>query len=232
MLAASARAQEAKPTPKQIIDDARFSQAGQNYTMAGELSRRFDKVPFVMVMDGPLSTIRFYFPDKKAPKQIITLAIKPNTWELSEQLKGEERKPLADKRYGEAVQGTDVTYEDISQRFLYWPDPKFDEDEDDTVRIQLGVRRPAWVIRLDNPRRDLGPYGAVKVWVDKENKSLLRVKGYDWDGHLVKRFEVNNIRKDKGVWVLSSMSVETIDQKGNRKDTTYMKMDAPETEKE
>jgi len=226
---ARAQAQDEKPDAARIIREARYSQADQNYTMAGELSRRFEKVPFVMVMDGPLNTIRFYFPNKKDPKQIISLEIKPNTWELTEQLKGKPRKPLPQERYGEAVQGTDVTYEDISQRFLYWPDPKFDEEEDDTIRIQLGVRRDAWVIRLDNPRRDLGPYGVVKVWVDKENKSLLRVEGFDWKGHKVKRFEVNKVSKEDGVWVLSSMSVETIDQKGKRKDTTFMRMDAPET---
>ena len=70
----------------------------------------------------------------------------------------------------------------------------------------------------------------MDVWVDKENKSLLRVEGFNWEGEKVKRFEVNNVRKDKGVWVLSSMSVETIDKKGKRKDTTYMKMDAPKSD--
>jgi hypothetical protein len=224
LFATSLHAQEGKPDAGELVREVRHSQAGEEYTMKGELIKGRKTAGFTMSTVPDLDMIRFKFDD---PIQIISLVLKPNRAELTEQVVGQPAKPLAEKRYGEKIQGTDVTYEDISQRFLYWPNPKIVDDEKE--RISLGVRRDAWKVRLDNPRPGLGPYRVVMIWVDKESKALLRVDGYDDKGRKIKRFEVSKVRKDEGIgiWVLEKMRVFTIDQKGDEKEETVMKMDKP-----
>jgi hypothetical protein len=218
-------AQEGAPDPAKLVREVRYSQAEQSYDLTGKLEKGRNKVPFKMSMIEELDMIRFRFTN---PTQIISLVLKDNRYELTEQVAGQKPKELAQNRYGECIRGTDVTYEDISQRFLYWPNPKLLGDE----KLRITVLRDTWVVRLDNPRR-LGPYGVVKIWIDKESKALLQVEGFDWEGRKIKRFEVINVQKDQefGMWLLEKMRVETIDHKGNRKEKTYMAMDRPEKRK-
>jgi len=214
-------AQGGKPDPAKLVREVRYSQAEQSYDLTGKLEKGRLKIPFKMSMIEELSMIRFRFTN---PTQIISLVLKDNRYELTEQVAGQKPKELAQSRYGENIRGTDVTYEDISQRFLYWPKPKLVGEE----KLRITVLRDTWVVRLDNPRR-LGPYGVVKIWIDKESKALLQVEGFDWEGRKIKRFEVINVQKDQefGMWLLEKMRVETIDHKGNRKEKTYMAMDKP-----
>lgn len=215
-------AQEGKPDAAELVKQVRYMQAAQSFDLTGELEKGRSKVPFRMSMIKDLKMIRFRFSE---PTQIISLVLKDNRYELTEQLAGQQPKVLPLERYGEKIRGTDVTYEDISQRYLYWPNPKLEGDE----KLRITVLRDAWVVRLDNPRHGLGPYGAVKIWIDKENMALLQVEGFNWSGQKVKRFEVVKVQKDKeiGMWLLEKMRVETIDQNRNRKEKTYMEMDKP-----
>jgi len=217
----SAQAQKKGDDATGIVLASRYSQADQAVDMTGSLRKGFKKVPFKMSMVPEMKMIRFRFND---PVQIISLTLDPNRYELTEQLAGQKAKPLDQKRYGEKIHGTDVTYEDISQRFLYWPKPKI-QGEDKLIKRQ----RDCWIVRLDNPRPGFGPYHVVLAWIDKENSALLKVEGYDSKGRIIKRFEVSNVQKDRkaGVWVLEAMSVETIDPDGKRKSDTTMSLSKP-----
>jgi len=210
---------EPEPDAAALMREVRSVLAQQSYELTGQLEKARDKVP--LKISKQLDTISFHFAE---PTQIISLSLKDNRYELTEQDAGQKPKKLAQDRYGEKIRGTDVTYEDISQRFLYWPNPKLLGEE----KLRITVLRDTWVVRLDNPRK-LGPYGVVKIWIDKESKALLQVEGFDWQGRIVKRFEVIEAQKDKvfGMWLQAKMRIETIDQKGNRKEVTYMAMDRP-----
>jgi hypothetical protein len=216
------RAEEVFPDAAALVREVRFSQAEQSFDLTGELSKGRKKVPFSMSMIKELDMIRFRF---TKPTQIISLVLLNNRYVLTEQVAGQPAKELDQKRYGERIRGTDVTYEDISQRFLYWDKAVVLGSE----KLRITVLRDCWVVRLDNPRRGLGPYAVVKIWIDKESKALLQVEGFDWLGSKVKRFEVVKVQKDKdvGIWLLEKMRVETIDQKDNRKEKTLMEMDKP-----
>lgn len=211
--------EEPKPDAAALIREVRLSQAEHSYELTGQLEKGRNKVP--LKISKQLGTISFHFTE---PTQIISLALKDNRYELTEQRPGQKPKELAQKRYGETIRGTDVTYEDISQRFLYWSNPRLLGDE----KLRITEMRDTWVVRLDNPRI-LGPYSVVKIWIDKESKALLQVEGFDWNGGKVKRVEVIKARKDKvsGLWLQETMRIETIDQQGKRKEKTYMKLGKP-----
>jgi hypothetical protein len=117
----------------------------------------------------------------------------------------------------EPIAGTDLTYEDLALRFLYWKNPRLLESE--TVRS-----RDAWKIEIP-AQRGASQYGVVRVWIDKQSAALLRIEGYDPTGRLVKRFEVVSAQKIDDQWMLKQMRVERIDPE-TRKTTgiTYLEV--------
>ena len=97
----------------------------------------------------------------------------------------------------------DITYEDISLKFLYWPDAKMDGS--DTVD---GLN--CWKLHLA-PGSQASAYAAVEVWVSKRTGNFLEGEGYNGAGKLVKRFKaVSGQRDPQGGWMLKQMRIETI----------------------
>ncbi|MGI9240110.1 MAG: outer membrane lipoprotein-sorting protein [Verrucomicrobiales bacterium] len=215
--------QGGNPDATELVREVRFGRAAQSYELSGELTKWGRSVPFLMSLVAEHKLLKFKF---AKPTQVISLALKDNRYELKEQVVGGgEAKALGQERYSESIRGTDVTYEDLSQRFLYWPNPKILGDE----KLRTTVLRDTWVIQLENPRRDLGPYGAVKIWVDKESRALLQIEAFDRQRRFVKRFKVIVVQKDRdlGIWLLEKMRIEVIDPKTNRRTWTYMKLSKP-----
>ena len=92
------------------------------------------------------------------------------------------------------VAGIRVTVEDLSLGFLYWPDALLLGKE--TVRT-----RPAWKIEL-RPGKRGSEFAIVRVWLDEASGALLRIEGFDWQGHLSRRFEVVSGQRIDGLWML------------------------------
>ena len=123
--------------------------------------------------------------------------------------------------YGESVRGMDFNYEDLSMRFLYWPNAKLmGEDRIRTVKC--------WYIRVMNPDRK-GPYWTVDLWVHQESGGVARMDAYNFQSKLVKRFQVISVQKSGKATILKEMRVESFNPlNGDRKGRTYMKLDKPD----
>jgi hypothetical protein len=48
----------------------------------------------------------------------------------------------------------------------------------------------------------------VLLWVDKMSGALMRMEGYNWNGELLKRFEVVSAQKIERRWFLKQMRIE------------------------
>ena len=83
---------------------------------------------------------------------------------------------------------SDLSYEDLAMRFLYWPNGAVTGEE------KLKTRN-CWKVRLQNPKPGTGRYALVYVWVDKMTGALIQVVGYnDQDpAKALKRFHVQKI---------------------------------------
>ena len=114
---------------------------------------------------------------------------------------GTER--ITPAKFDQKVRGTGVTYEDLALKFLYWPNAKITDEE--TIRT-----RPCWKLEILAPSRD-SQYSSVNLWVDKTGGALMRMEGYDWNGRLVKRFEVVSAQKIDGQWFLKQMRIEQLE---------------------
>ena len=183
-----------EPTAEQIVELVHLSRALKKNELRGTLAKNDLEVPFAVRMEADL--VRFYFEN---PKQIINLNIKQKGAALTEVMAG-SNKPVPAKRYSEGIRGTDLTYDDISFRYLYWP-KKVKQPNEETVKT-----RKCWVVDLYN-NQQVGDYGVVRISVDKDSGGLMKMIGFDWNGQIIKELKVTSGMKVDGATVLKSMDV-------------------------
>jgi hypothetical protein len=211
-----AAAQETRPplSAERVLELARGSYVGQNFSLDGGLRQGFKRTPFRLNMHSGL--VRFGFEE---PEEVIQLEIKSGGYVLSELIDGVS-KPVAQARYSEAVRGTDLSYEDLSVRFLFWPAPLREEDE------RIGTSQ-CWKVIVKNPDK-FGPYRYVMLWVDQRTGGLKQVEGYDGEQRLVRRLLVRSVQQIDAVWMLKQMRVDRYDAaSGKRLGMTYLEIEDP-----
>lgn len=208
---AVAGAAHADPDAQTILKNARMAQTGQDRTLQGHLRVESTGaiIPFTLVLAG--DAIRYEFKD-----DAILLRLGENGAQLMESRKGAAEK-VSPARYDEPVEGTDITYEDLSLKFLYWPVAKIDGT--DTVDALN-----CWKLHLA-PGGETSAYAAVELWVSIRTGNFLEGEGYDATGKLVKRFKVISGQRDPaGGWMLKKMRIETLGKPGGES-ITYLEID-------
>ncbi len=219
---ACALAEEApEPTADQIVQLVHLSRALTKHDLNGELRKGDIRAALNVKLEERL--IRFRFEN---PAQIIQLDLGDKSYRLTEKLAG-SNAPVPDKQYTQGIRGTDLTYEDISFRYLYWPNPvKLDPERVST--------RKCFKIQLNNPNPKLGAYEAVLIWVDQESGGLLKMEGYRLDRSrkdpwiLLKRCKVTEGMKVDDATVLKEMSIESFDPAtGRGQGKTFLEMQKP-----
>jgi Outer membrane lipoprotein-sorting protein len=181
-----------------VLKLVRYSYTLFNQEFGGQLRLGLvKKVPFRLVLKP--ESIRFVFED---PSQVIYLDTRNKDFALFEGVGGDELKPVPPERYGETIRGTDATYDDLSMRFLYWPDAKI-------VKEEVFKTLQTWVVRVRNPNQQ-GLYATVDCWIDKESGGLIKMTGFNNQGRPIRRFEVLHGKKFGDVWMVDEMRIETI----------------------
>ena len=203
----------AEPTPsaKEILATVRARQTQQQIDLQGQLRQDATIVPFRLTQTGPL--IKYSFAN---PPEALQLRIGENDSKL-EQLSGAGVEKITPAQFDRKVRGTPITYEDLAFKFLYWPNARIVGEE--AVRS-----RRCWKIELQAPSRE-SQYSNMTLWVDKNTGALMEMEGYDWNGQLVKRFEVISAQKIDGQWFLKQMRVEVIDPVAHKvQSRTYLEV--------
>ena len=178
----------------EIMSQLRFRQSKQKAVLNGRLRSGPTKVPFRLEIAGP--TVRYLF---KNPDRTLQVRLGDRSASIEEISEGEARK-VSPARWDEKLFGTDVTMEDISLQFIYWPDAEVTDPSDK----KLG--RPAWKIRLKSPTGQ-SQYGHVDLWVDKQSGAFMEVAGYDKAGQLIRQFKLNTIQKVNDTWYMKQMRI-------------------------
>lgn len=181
------------PDAGEIVAMVHLSRALRNDSLKGELTKGQKTVPFTVKMKE--NQIHFSFEN---PKQDINLDITEKGYRLKE-ITAASNKEVPAASYSNPIRGTDLTYDDISFRYLYWP-----------KRVKVGEEtlktRSCYVVDLYNPQK-LGNYYLVRIFVDKESGGLMRMQAYDWEGKLIKACAVTAGMKVNGATVLKTMEV-------------------------
>jgi hypothetical protein len=197
-LAGMALKAEPPPSAKDILESVRMRQTQQQIDLQGQLRQDQPRkviVPFQLWQNGPV--VRYIFSD---PEEVLQLKLGDEDSRLEEISSEGVEKKITPAQFDHKVRGMDVTYEDLSLKFLYWPDPELLGS--DNIRT-----RSCWMLQLRSPNRQ-SQYGTVLIWVDKSGGALMRLEGYDMAGQLAKRFEVISAQKIENRWFLKQMRIE------------------------
>jgi Outer membrane lipoprotein-sorting protein len=176
-----------------IVSMVHRSRALNDYDLNGELTKGKSVVPFSIKLKDSLIHFKF-----ENPRQHINLDITEKGYRLKEVSAGSNKEVPA-AMYATGIRGTDMTYDDISMRYLYWP-----------KKVKIGEEtlktRRCYVVDLYNPQK-LGEYYLVRIFVDKESGGLMRLNAYDWNGKLIKTCAVTAGMKVDGVTLMKTMEV-------------------------
>jgi hypothetical protein len=188
---------KADPDPQEILRQARLNHISQEAQLTARLRSGTLQIPFLIRLQNGEVSYQF-----SEPSEEIILRLREEDSELLLR-QGSQLTTIEGARGAEKIQQTSLTYEDLALRFLYWPGAKYLGR--DSLR-----NRPTHRIEL-HPHRKNSLYGAVRIWVDEASGALLRIEGYDWQGKLVRRFEVLTVQKIEGQWFLRTMRIENYD---------------------
>ena len=193
---------QSAPSAKDILASVRMIESQHQIDLQGQLRQNDVIVPFRLTQNGPL--IRYSFTN---PDEVLQLRLGEKSSRLDLVTDAGTEKFSASK-LNQKIRGTNLTYEDLAFKFLYWPTARVLGEEN--VRT-----RNCWELQLRAPSRE-SEYSTVLLWVDKASGALMRMEGYDWNGQLAKRFEVVSAQKIGDRWFLKQMRIEQL-QPGTNK---------------
>jgi hypothetical protein len=200
-----------------ILDQIRTAQGQLNEDLTGQLRLADGTViPFRLRLRGPQVTYEF-----DNPKESLTLDLGETGSQLRDATQAGSQR-LTGSRLLQPVRNSDLTYEDLSLRFIYWRRAVIEGEQ--SIKTV-----PCWVILVQPAAGTDSQYGSVRLWVQKEGGALMRAEGFDRQGQLIKRFELVSGQRIGGKWWLKQMRIERLDPQTRRVISwTYLEINAPE----
>lgn len=194
-------------TAEEILKEMRemtVSQGDRDVTGSIRTNRSKEKIPFGLAARG--ETLCFQYKDGDAWKR-FDVRIREKNAELAVVENG-KAKVMSASGYVQPIAGTDLCYEDLSLRFLYWRGGRVLEDASNS-RIK---GRDCFIVEVQNPQPKVGQFTTVRMWLDKENGTAWQIDGYGADGKLRKRFSITSVKKlSDGTWFFKEMKIEVRD---------------------
>ena len=192
----------AVPTADELLESMREMTVSQgSKDVAGRIRKAKLKIPFSLSVRG--DTLAFQYKEGDAWKR-FDVRIKEKNVDIM-QVENGKAKVLPASQYSRTIAGTDVCYEDLSLRFLYWKGGQMVDVGSDS-RIK---GRDCYVVQVPNPNPAIGQFAWVRMWVDKENGTTWQIDGYGKDGKLKKRFSITSVQRlSDGTWFFKQMKLE------------------------
>lgn len=213
----------AQENAHEILDATRYVSTLNKTDLTGKLRKDSTSVPVTLYMREENIQMQ-YKPDPNGDYKGVHLKLANDSCELYD-LKDGGMTKFPDSKIGESIAGTDLTYEDLSLRFLYWPDPEIKGEE----KLLL-TQQDCYIIRVFNPDRR-GNYSVCDLWIHKKAAALMQVEAYNWKAKHVKTFKVSELMQVDGDYAMKKMKVETI-KDGRTASISYLIFDEPEKKKE
>lgn len=189
-------AQEAQPTPADLLSQARASIASMSGSFDGAFMQGAGRtrVPFVVEANRN-GAMRYHFNN---PGEIVSIIV--------------GQAPEGDLT--RAIRGTDVTLEDLSLWYLQWTAGQ--------VRTENSAAMSFWVIPVQN-NTGRGNYAKADLWIHQSSRALFRVDAFDKAGALARRLEVEHIREFGAQRIADRLRISTYKQ-GNKVSSTFVQL--------
>ncbi|MFD0892121.1 outer membrane lipoprotein-sorting protein [Luteolibacter ambystomatis] len=196
---ANASAQD--PDPARIMEGTRIATTLQQSDLHGNLSKNGVKTPVHLFLRG--KDIQFAY-DTGGTTQRFHLRLGDGKYDLFDVGADGKTTVFPAAKLTSPIAGTDLTYEDLSFQFFYWPNPKLED-------IESVGGQDCYKIRLNKPAGSGGRYAVVYVWVHTKQGAFMRVRGFDKSGAMLKEFQVDEIMNvGNGVYTLKKMTVSSM----------------------
>ena len=207
---------QAEAVAEKIVDGVRLATTLQQNDLNGNLRKNGKRTPIGLFLRG--KNIQFqYQKDKKW--NVFHMRLNQNNFDLFEIING-KNVAVSSKKLSSPIINSDLTYEDLAFRFLYWPNPKIVGE--DVIRLQKCHK-----IRMENPGKG-GRYDIVYIWVHKKYNALMQVTGYDKNGKILKRFFVTELMDVPTGQTIKKMKVEKYNPAtGKATGITYLEFNKP-----
>ena len=215
-LAAASYAAEPAPTARELLSLVRANQASQERNLEGKLRMSTSEekivIPFRLYLRG--DTITYQFTDQ--PEALILhLGEKTSRLERATGSSGAEK--ITGAKLDALVRGTDISYEDLALKFLYWNNAVVEPEK------QILMTRSCWIVRAVPSGKTESQYDMVRLWIESTG-GLLQAECYS-GGKLIRRFSVRNVQHVKeGGYILKSMSIQRVDASGKDRYPTYLEV--------
>jgi hypothetical protein len=203
----------AQEDPNAILDQIRFAQARISKPLTGRLRPEDGaSIPLQLQLKG--SEIDYQFSN---PPETLQLQLTDSGSILSDE-EGAGRQTLAGPKLQEPVRGTDITYEDLSLRFIYWKNARLNGEQ----RVRAIT---CSIVDVQPPSRN-SEYSTVRLWIAKDRGALIKAEGFDWQGKLIKRFEIISGQRVEEKTIFKQIRIERIDaDTGKVVSRTYLELD-------
>lgn len=208
------------PTAEQIMSSVRQVAAFQDeQDLSGVIRKGRSKTPISMFLRG--KDIQFAL---KGGEERFHLRLNADKQDLFEIADGKSR-PFPNQKIAAPIAGTDVSYEDLALKFLYWRNPSIVAEE----RLN---GQDCWRLHVANPEKS-GRYREISVWVTKKQRALMRVVGYGvrpkgGNPPAIKQFEITEVMRIKDVWTVKTMKVSTFGKDNRVNGMTYIEFEKPQ----
>lgn len=209
-LSFSAVAEDAPPPAHELLRAVRIAQSSQEWKFAGRLRVGSKKILFQLTMED--GAIKYVF-SESGDSLTLKLGEKSSTLE---ETKGGKTGRVTPAKYDAMVQGTDISYEDLALRFLYWRDARVTGSE------MIAANR-CWKVEVHPAPRE-SQYARVMLWIGKEDGALMKAESFDASGIWVRRFTVTQVMKREGFWMLKQMRIESARGRTADPQPTYLEI--------
>jgi hypothetical protein len=153
------------------------------------------------------------------PPQTLLLRLGENSSSL-EEITADGKSKVASAKMDDLVRESDITYEDLAMRFLYWDNATVEGEQIITVT-------KCWQILVLPPKPDASSYSKVRLWVAQESGALMKAEAFGRDGKLARTYRVVSGQKSgDGLWMLKQMRIQSATVKpGGDRSPTYLEID-------
>ena len=219
-LAAACAASEPPPTARELLALVRANQASQERDLNGKLRMSTSEekivIPFHLSLRG--DAITYQFTDK--PESLI-LHLGEKTSRLDHSTGSGKTEKITGAKLDAPVRGTDISYEDLALKFLYWNNAVVEKEK------QILMTRSCWIVRAVPSGKGESQYDMVRLWIESTG-GLLQAECYS-GGQLIRRFSVRNVQSAHGTggYILKSMSIQRMDEHGKDRYPTYLEVQQP-----
>jgi hypothetical protein len=203
------------PSAQELLKAVRIAQSAQDWKLTGRIRTGSKKIPFKLALEK--GAIRYLFTDNG---DTLTLKLGEKSSTL-EETKGGKTTRIAGAKFAEPVHETEITYEDLALRFIYWHDAK-------VLGGDMISAHRCWKVEARPDSANDSQYARVILWIGRDDGALMKAESYDSAGKWVRRFMVTEVMKREGFWMLKKMRIESSHGRSSDPKPSYLEIEEVE----